>query len=125
MSKFAVTNSSGAVLRVGSCPEPDLSLQAGEGELLFVGDYETDDVIDIESGNVVGKASSTAAPPDPPSFAAARRLAYPSIGSQLDMLWHAMDRGEIPKAVEWFERIAAVKAAHPKAPTDTGFEEHP
>ena len=34
---------------------------------------------------------------------------YPMIADQLDMLWHAMDSGEIPKATEWYEKIKEVK----------------
>jgi hypothetical protein len=33
----------------------------------------------------------------------ARVAAYPTIGDQLDMLWHSMDTGETPKAVEWYD----------------------
>jgi len=38
---------------------------------------------------------------------------YPSVESQLDMLWHAMDRGDIPKAPEFFASIKSVKEAWP------------
>lgn len=39
---------------------------------------------------------------------------YPKIDEQLDMLWHAMDSGEIPKATEWYDRIKEVKESIPK-----------
>lgn len=48
-----------------------------------------------------------------------RQRAYPSIGEQLDMLWHAMDRGEVPKAEAFYETLKAVKEAVPK-PDDSG-----
>lgn len=48
------------------------------------------------------------------AYKQARKKEYPSIGDQLDMLWHAMDKGEIPKAQKWFEAIKAVKESHPK-----------
>lgn len=38
-----------------------------------------------------------------------RQRMYPPIGEQLDMLWHAMNRGEIPKAESFFNAIKAVK----------------
>lgn len=40
---------------------------------------------------------------------------YPSISDQLDMLWHAMDKDEIPgKGIDWYENIKATKAKYPK-----------
>jgi hypothetical protein len=39
---------------------------------------------------------------------------YPLIRDQLDMLWHSMDRGEIPKSPEFYGAIKSVKEKHPK-----------
>lgn len=44
-----------------------------------------------------------------------RIKAYPKIDEQLDMLWHAMDSGEIPKATEWYNKIKEVKDSIPKS----------
>jgi len=49
-----------------------------------------------------------------PEYALNRINNYPSIGSQLDMLWRAMDKGEIPKAAEFYDAIKLVKASIPK-----------
>ena len=43
-----------------------------------------------------------------------RKLAYPRIEDQLDMLWRAMDGGAISKADEFYEAIKAVKDAYSK-----------
>lgn len=43
-----------------------------------------------------------------------RVKAYPKIDEQLDMLWHSMDSGEIPKAIEWYNKIKEVKESIPK-----------
>jgi len=43
-----------------------------------------------------------------------RMQSYPSIGNQLDMLWHAMNNGEIPKANTFFDAIETVKTSFPK-----------
>ena len=43
-----------------------------------------------------------------------RASEYPSIGNQLDMLWHAMNNGEIPKANTFFDAIETVKTSFPK-----------
>ena len=39
---------------------------------------------------------------------------YPSIGDQLDMLWHAIDSGTLNKTSDFYTAIKAVKDAHPK-----------
>jgi hypothetical protein len=44
----------------------------------------------------------------------ARKRSYPSVGDQLDMLWHAMDDGVMPKIEPFYSSIKAVKDAHPK-----------
>ena len=46
-----------------------------------------------------------------------RDRVYPSIGDQLDMLWHSIDRdGELKsKYYDFYEAIKAVKVKHPKS----------
>ena len=36
MARYVVYNAAGAIQRVGSCPEGDVPLQAGEGEFVFI-----------------------------------------------------------------------------------------
>lgn len=48
------------------------------------------------------------------AYSESRREEYPGIGDQLDMLWHAMDIGEIPRAEDFYDRIKAVKDKYPK-----------
>lgn len=43
-----------------------------------------------------------------------RRRAYPRLGDQMDMLWHAMDDNVIPRVEPFYSQIKAVKDAHPK-----------
>lgn len=43
-----------------------------------------------------------------------RATQYPSIANQLDMLWHAMDTGALPKVDSFYDAIKAVKDANPK-----------
>ena len=43
-----------------------------------------------------------------------RAAKYPPITEQLDMLWHAMELGEVPKATEFYTAIEAVKQEYPK-----------
>ena len=39
---------------------------------------------------------------------------YPSIGDQLDMLWHAIDSGSLDKDSDFYTTLKAVKDANPK-----------
>ncbi|WP_167366670.1 hypothetical protein [Cupriavidus malaysiensis] len=50
-----------------------------------------------------------------PDYAQLRKDAYPPIEEQLDALWHAMDRGELPKVEAFYEPIRAVKVSYPKS----------
>jgi hypothetical protein len=45
-----------------------------------------------------------------------RKLAYPSIGDQLDMLWHSVDQTPALKSqyFDFYEAIKAVKVKYPK-----------
>lgn len=59
------------------------------------------------------------APPAPvpasePSYRQLRRSGFPFIGDQLDMLWHAMDSGTLPKVTDFYDAIKAVKDQYPK-----------
>ena len=51
-----------------------------------------------------------------------RAAAYPSIGDQLDMLWHAIDTGDWTaakvKTTEFYTALKAVKTSHPKPAGD-------
>lgn len=51
------------------------------------------------------------------SYAVQRQNAYPTIGDQLDMFWHAMDGGVIPKIEPFYTDIANIKAQYPKPPS--------
>ena len=52
----------------------------------------------------------------PKPYVAKRKLAYPQIGDQLDMLWHSIDQNaELKqKYFAFYEAIKAVKAKYPK-----------
>ena len=52
------------------------------------------------------------------SYKESRANAYPTIGDQLDMLWHAVDTGDWTaakvKTTEFYTALKAVKDANPK-----------
>lgn len=43
-----------------------------------------------------------------------RKASYPGIGDQMDMFWHAMNDGTLPKVEPFFSQIKAVKEQYPK-----------
>jgi hypothetical protein len=47
-------------------------------------------------------------------YSALRSSSYPPIGDQLDALWHAMARGDLPKIPEFYDPIKQVKDDNPK-----------
>jgi hypothetical protein len=52
-----------------------------------------------------------------PVYVSKRKSAYPSIGDQLDMLWHSIDQNPALKSqyFDFYEAIKAVKVKHPKS----------
>ena len=45
-----------------------------------------------------------------------RQQIYPSLGNQLDMLWHELNQsGSLSTSGEWFQTIQQVKDSHPKS----------
>lgn len=112
--KYIVYNSTGEILRVGDCPEDAVELQAQPGELLALGSADPSvDAVDPATGTVVIGGRQL---PEPrrDTYADVRRRMYPSTSVQLDMLWHAMDSLQIPKAEPFYSAIKAVKDAVPK-----------
>lgn len=99
MKHFYVTDNTGVVRRFGVCQDIDFEAQAGKGETVYEGEF---------------------VPPEMPSdilgdgYAANRIRAYPAISDQLDMLWHAMNRGDTPISEPFYSSIKAVKDAYPK-----------
>ena len=51
---------------------------------------------------------------DTNAYKGLRQVEYPSLGDQLDMLWHAIDNGTLNKTSDFYTAIKAVKDAHPK-----------
>ena len=90
--------------------ERELDLQFFPG-YQFIGQYEdkptfTDNKKYV-NGEWVWRLSAT-------EYSYNRKAEYPEIGNQLDMLWHAMDIGQIPKAQQFYDSIKSVKDKYPK-----------
>ena len=48
------------------------------------------------------------------AYQRARKIEYPAIAEQLDMLWHAIDSGSLDKDSDFYKSLKAVKDANPK-----------
>lgn len=99
MGKFYLYDSDNNLISEGSCPDGDENLQAQNGELVGLGDTPE---------NIVYPAE----PEKPVEYI--RKHTYPPIGDQLDMLWHAMDNGTLPKVTPFYDAIKRVKDENPK-----------
>jgi 4-hydroxyphenylpyruvate dioxygenase-like putative hemolysin len=44
-----------------------------------------------------------------------RQGEYPAVEEQLDMLWHAMDTGQLTKATDFYEAVKAIKDKYPRS----------
>ena len=67
-----------------------------------------------EAAYAAKKAKEVKAEPKP--YVAKRKLAYPQIGDQLDMLWHSIDKNPDLKTkfFDFYEAIKAVKVKYGK-----------
>ena len=119
---YIIFDAQGAILRTLSCPPEAAELQVGPGEFIVEGVANiARDAVNPETGQVIPGAR-----PQPQSpattYSQARRAMYPRIEEQLDMLWHAMDSLQIPRAEPFYTEIKAVKDANPKPGEDFVFE---
>ena len=71
-----------------------------------------DDAFDKDGNKVTIDLVAINAWVDPEAYKTLRQ--YPSLGDQLDMLWHAIDNGTLNKTSDFYTAIKAVKDAHPK-----------
>lgn len=116
MPKYAIHNEAGDILRTISVHEDFIDMQLQEGEFAFQhDDARWHDRVDVATGTLVKQDEPK--PPEVPQWVKARRNAYPHYLEQLDMLWHAMDAGEIPKADRFYSAIKKIKDAIPKEVT--------
>ena len=72
----------------------------------------------IAKADIQAKMTELQTSYDAEAYARTRADAYPSIGDQLDMLWHAVDTGDWTaakvKTTEFYTALKAVKDANPK-----------
>ena len=97
-----------AILKIN--PNAKVTIKAG-GEIVWHEGTTPIPVADIEA-----KMNEMANEPEQRNYAQQRKNAYPSIGDQLDMLWHSIDQNPSLKSeyFDFYEAIKAVKVKYPK-----------
>ena len=70
----------------------------------------------IPKADIEAKMVEVQAEYDANQYQRDRAISYPSIGDQLDLLWHSIDQNPKLKSeyFEFYEAIKAVKVKHPK-----------
>ena len=119
MAQYTIYDSEGNVVQIANVDPENIESLVGEGQ--FYTDAisaNPEDKIDLNTMTVIrGKMIEPPEPmpaPEIPAYVTQRNALYPTIANQLDMLFHAMDNGEIPKATTFYNRIKAVKTTVPK-----------
>ena len=104
--------------QLGFTPDTDYILQDNsDGNGPFIAEWKSGSpqptVSEIEAAAATWQAEY-----DAKAYARTRSVAYPSIGDQLDMLWHAVDTGDWTaakvKTTSFYTELKAVKDANPK-----------
>ena len=109
---FTIYDDLGNVISSGYCQEHTYSLQVleeGHNILQASSDPNTD-TVDINTKQVIYNSKI----PEPITYVDSRQQIYPPVEEQLDMLWHAMDVGTMPKAEPFYSTIKLIKEAYPK-----------
>lgn len=98
MGKFYVTDGT-YLIASGTCPDGLEKMQGASG---------------VQS--LPGEAPAHLKPRPAPdqSYDKMRAQSYPTIGAQLDWLWHAMNNGTLPIVEPFYSEIKAVKDRFPK-----------
>lgn len=123
MAKFAIYDDTGTIIQVMQIDPHMIAAQLKPGQFYKESaTVEPQDRIDVATGAVIMEPivpdEVEVLPTLPrPEYVEQRISLYPPIQEQLDMLWHAMNADQIPKATQFFDRIAAVKAAVPVGST--------
>lgn len=98
MGKFYLTDGT-YLVATGECPDGMEELQSFGGYAAMKGDPP----------DWLKKREAPAM-----DYTSMRALEYPSIGQQLDWLWHAMHTGDMPAIEPFYSSIKAVKDKYPK-----------
>ena len=112
------------LIKLGFKPDVDFQLQddsirlegvADDGSGVYIKEWKSGSPQPTES-EIETAHATWQAEQDAQAYARTRAAAYPSIGDQLDMLWHAIDDNATLKTryADFHTAIKAVKDANPK-----------
>jgi hypothetical protein len=88
-----------------------------DGYLTYWGNTADDSLPEFEGCEVFAGDPPTDlqfSPKPEPKYFEQRFKEYPYLGDQMDMFWHAMNDGVIPKIEPFFTQIKTVKEKYPK-----------
>ena len=106
------------LIKLGFTPDTDFELRDDkDGRGVYIHKWNSASPQPTES-EIETAAATWQTEYDAAAYARTRADAYPSIGDQLDMLWHAVDTGDWTptkvKTTEFYTALKAVKDANPK-----------
>ena len=109
---------SNGLQQLGFEPRVDFELEdKSDGKGTFIAQWKSGSPQPTES-EIETAHATWQAEQDAQAYARTRAAAYPSIGDQLDMLWHAIDTGDWTaakvKTTDFYTQLKAVKDANPK-----------
>lgn len=110
MAKFVVHDADGNVIRYGSCPDALVKHQAMDGETATEVSEDVTDITHRWDGKGFVEFKPEVAKP---TYQELRRMNYPRIEEQLDILYHEGYEA-------WRTVITEVKAKYPKTIDGTG-----
>ncbi len=113
MTPYVIVDASGTIVGSGIVQNGNADLiQVPDGCALHLGVATT--LGATRQMLVDGKVVDTQEPIFEATYQTKRRGAYPSVGEQMDMLWHAMNNGDTTKIEPFYSEILAVKQRFPK-----------
>ncbi len=95
--------------KLGFTPNADFVLQ-DDGDGVYIKEWNSKERSQPTEAEIETAHAQWQAEYDSQAYARARAEAYPSIGDQLDMMYHDQTEG----SRTWLDAIEAVKEAHPK-----------
>jgi hypothetical protein len=69
---------------------------------------------EISKADIIAKQAELKTAYDAKEYQRQREPEYPTIGDQLDLLWHAIDDGTLDKTSDFYTSLKATKDKYPK-----------
>jgi hypothetical protein len=94
-------------------PDDGISL-TDEEYINILEEQSTGRVITVKNGKVITEEYVPTEEEIANVYKNRRKVSYPPISDQLDMIWHGMDSGAFPKLDSFYQAIKSVKDKYPK-----------